>query len=271
MSRSSSPNKRQHDHLHPLINESRSSSQLSGEETRTSDNYEEKAPPKDYITLMQESMAKEESDNETLWLLSYADLMTLLFGFFVMLMSFSKLDTDFFEKARKETSRFFGGVYKMPLQKIQAELAVKVQQQQLAEQVHFDMDNKGLSVTFRGALFFDTASADLKTEAESLLRKILPVIKNLGPDVKIIVEGHTDDNPIRDERFPSNWELSSYRASTVLRQLESLGIPKTQLRAIGFGDSLPAFPNRDLKGQILPENQSKNRRVVLRIINAPKK
>lgn len=223
------------------------------------------------LAVLRKISPQDESESDSIWLISYADLMTLLFGFFVMMMTFSKVDHDTFEKARKETTRFFGGEYKLPMQKLQADLAKEIQQQQLAEQVHFDLDNRGLSVTFRGALFFDSGSAELRPEAEALTQKILPVIKNLGPDIKIIVEGHTDDSPIFDERFPSNWELSSYRATRVLRLLQGLGVPKTQLRAIGFGDSMPAFPNRDEKGQVIPENQSQNRRVVLRIIRSTDK
>ncbi|MEY4616887.1 MAG: hypothetical protein RJB66_1847 [Pseudomonadota bacterium] len=226
------------------------------------------SPIENPLVVLRRIANTEEAESDSIWLISYADLMTLLFGFFVMLMTFSKIDQENFEKARKETTRFFGGEYKLPMQKLQSDLAKEVHQQQLAEQVHFELDNRGLSVTFRGALFFDSGSAELRPEAEALTQKILPVIKNLGPDIKIIVEGHTDDSPIYDERFPSNWELSSYRATRVLRLLQTLGVPKTQLRAIGFGDSMPAFPNRDEKGHVIAENQSQNRRVVLRIIRS---
>lgn len=231
----------------------------------------EKPENTDYLSIMRRGMAQQDGENDTIWLLSYADLITLLFGFFVMLMTFSKLDSDTFEKARRETTRFFGGEYELPMQKLKAEISKQMEQQRLAEQVHFDLDSRGLSVTFRGALFFDPASADLRPEADRLIQQILPVIKNMGDDIKIIIEGHTDDSPISDERFPSNWELSSYRASRVLRLLEGLGVPKRQLRAIGFGDSMPAYPNRDDKGNAIPENQTRNRRVVLRVMRSSEK
>ncbi len=231
---------------------------------------DENDPAQGYSEMMRQSLQAENEDTESNWLISYADLMTLLFGFFVMLMSFSKIDVEVYEKARRETTTFFGGEYKLPMQKVQAELAANIQKEQLADQVHLDLDVKGVTVTFRGALFFETGSADLRSEAQMLIRKILPVIKRQGPDVMVIVEGHTDDNPINDKRFPSNWELSSYRASSVLRFLEEVGLPKTHLRAIGFGETMPAFPNRDAAGKAIPENQSQNRRVVLRIIRKAK-
>lgn len=236
-------------------------------ENRDGEDYQ----PQGYEGMLRHTIRSEHEDTESSWLISYSDLMTLLFGFFVMLMSFSKIDVEVYEKARKETTKYFGGEYKMAMQKVQSELQSNIQAQQLADQVHLDMDAKGVTVTFRGSLFFDSGSAEIRKEAQDLIKKILPVVTRMGSDIVVIVEGHTDDNPINDKRFPSNWELSSFRASSVLRFLESAGIPKTQLRAIGFSDTMPAFPNRDSAGKAIPENQSQNRRVVLRIIKQPKK
>lgn len=225
----------------------------------------------DFADIMRHSLANHSEDTDSNWLISYADMMTLLFGFFVMLMSFSKIDVDTYEKARKETTKYFGGEFKQPFQNMQNELREEATQKQMAEQMHFDMDSKGITVTFRGALFFDTGSIDLKSEAVVMLKTLIPVIQRQGPDMTVIVEGHTDDNPISDRRFPSNWELSAFRASTVLRVFEQSGFNRNNLRAIGFGDTVPAFPNRDKAGRAIAENQAQNRRVVLRIIRTAKK
>jgi chemotaxis protein MotB len=223
-------------------------------------------PAMSYTEMMQQSVQSDGEDLEGNWLISYADMMTLLVGFFVMLMSFSKIDSEVYEKARRETTKYFGGEYSRPMQNVQTELAANIEKQNLSDQVHLDLDQKGVALTFRGAFFFDSGSSDLRPEAVSLIKQILPIIGKVGANLMIVVEGHTDDNPINDKRFPSNWELSSYRASSVLRYLEELGFPKSQLRAIGFADTVPALPNRDKAGAPIQENQSKNRRVVIRII-----
>ena len=79
------------------------------------------------------------------------------------------------------------------------------------------------------------------------------------------VEGHTDDNPISSPMFPSNWELSSARASSVIREFEKYGFDPSKLTAEGFGSSRPMVPNRDSKGNPLEENQELNRRVIVDI------
>lgn len=212
---------------------------------------------------------KSHDDGEAIWLLSYSDLMTLLFGFFVMLMSFSKIDVDIYEKARKETTKLFGGEYQKPMQKLEDTLKEQFKLQGMTDKALFNELESGISLTFRGSVFFDPASADIKPEAKNLILSVIPSIKKQQKKFFVVVEGHTDDNPISNDRFPSNWELSSQRASAVLRLFEENGFPKQNLRAIGFADTLPIMPNRDPQGKIITENQNQNRRVVIKLINAP--
>ena len=82
---------------------------------------------------------------------------------------------------------------------------------------------------------------------------------------RVTVEGHTDDSPIYSKSFPSNWELSSIRAGTVVRLLESKGLPRADLRPVGLADTEPVVPNRDGSGTPIPENQAANRRILIRI------
>jgi chemotaxis protein MotB len=81
----------------------------------------------------------------------------------------------------------------------------------------------------------------------------------------INVEGHTDDIPIKTARFPSNWELSAARASSVVRYFISLSLNSSRLSASGYADTKPKLPNSDLTGNVLKQNQAANRRVVLRL------
>tara|TARA_Y100000588_G_scaffold203789_1_gene217608 strand:- start:337 stop:639 length:303 start_codon:yes stop_codon:yes gene_type:complete len=79
------------------------------------------------------------------------------------------------------------------------------------------------------------------------------------------VEGHTDDAPINTPRFPSNWELSTARATGVVRFLISADVQPERLKAVGYADVRPKFPNRDLFGEPIPENRKKNRRISIRL------
>lgn len=207
-----------------------------------------------------------EEEGEGNWLVSYADMMTLLVGFFVMLQSFSKPDTQLFEKIKQETTKVFGGEYQMPYEKLHKNLEDTIKAENLSDQVKFEVTEEGIVITFRGALFFDSGSVDLKTQASELLEKLVPKIKQQAEMFNIVIEGHTDDVPIHNGLLKSNWELSSLRACTVLRFFEESGFDKAKLSAIGWGDTKPLFKNRDEAGNPIGQNQSQNRRVVVRIL-----
>lgn len=207
----------------------------------------------------------EDSD---LWLISYADMMTLLVGFFAMILSFSKIEAQEFEKLKKATTALFGGEYVIPHEKLKQKVDEMLEKQNLKDQVIVHVADKGLEVTFRGALFFDSGSALVKLDAEGILNKLMPIIKENAENFSLVIEGHTDDNPILSTLFPSNWELSSFRASAVLRLFEQSGFKKERLKAVGWGETKPILPNRDPAGQPLIPNQAQNRRVVLKILNS---
>lgn len=210
--------------------------------------------------------AEAEGEGETLWLLSYADMMTLLFGFFVMLSSFSVVDTEKFEKVRLQSTQLFGGQFKKAQHQLEDEIKDKINEKGLSNEALFNELEKGVAITFRGSTFFESASAELRPDALELLNKVLPSIKKQQSRFSIVVEGHTDDSPISTEKFPSNWELSSQRASAVLRFFENNGFDRSQLRAIGFADTVPVLPNREADNSAIQENQSQNRRVVIKLL-----
>lgn len=205
-------------------------------------------------------------DDESNWLVSYADMMTLLVGFFVMLQSFSKVDMMKYEQIKKETTKVFGGEYKVPFEKLSQQMKEMVKKENLTDQVLFQESEEGINITFRGALFFDSGLAKLKIEAIDLLGKLIPVISDQAKEFGIVVEGHTDNRPIVSPIFASNWELSSNRACTVLRMFEEKGFNRSRIKAIGWGDTRPIVPNTDENGNQIPENQAQNRRVVIRIL-----
>ena len=177
-----------------------------------------------YTRLTKKHIEIEESESN--WLVSYADMMTLLVGFFAMLLAFSKIDSVAFEKIKKETTKIFGGEYQIPFEKLSEKLKEVLAKSNLTDQVVLTETDKGIDVTFKGSLFFASGSAELLPKAKGVLLELLPVIQSEAKGFGILVEGHTDNVPITSEKFASNWELSSVRACTVVRLFEEKGFPE---------------------------------------------
>ena len=139
----------------------------------------------------------------------------------------------------------------------------------LKSQGRAEIVQKGDRITtleISSAAFFDSGSAALSKAGESILRDVTTDLKSDKlKDYQITVEGHTDDSPINTPRFPSNWELSTARASAVVHFFLDEGIPARKLRAAGYADTFPKAPNRDANGNAIPENQTQNRRVVIKM------
>ena len=121
--------------------------------------------------------------------------------------------------------------------------------------------DNGVELNLRGAAFFDLASAEVKPGGIALLRDIAATLA--GTPYKVTVEGHTDNLPMESWLYPSNWELSSARASRVARFLIDHGVARDHLRVEGLADTQPVAPNTDPAGRASPENQARNRRVVI--------
>ena len=208
-------------------------------------------------------MAHDESN----WLVSYADMMTLLFGFFVLLYSFSRVDEKKFEIIRKDVARYFGGQIRInpTVKKLEEELQDIISASGIDKKTQVVARDSELELRFNGSLHFIPGTAKLDENSNFLLSKLIDTVKKGIKADSISVEGHTDDSPISSEAFPSNWELSSARASTVVRELEKFGFDSTKLTAKGFGSSRPLVPNRDSKGEVIPENQESNRRVIVTV------
>jgi len=206
-----------------------------------------------------------EEHSEGNWLVSYADMMTLLVGFFVILLSFSTLDPEKFDEARKSITAEFGGSYQVPYPELADRVREALKKLGVGDQLLLKISDAGLEVSFKGTIFFDTGSADLKPEARPVLENLIAALKSEGSDLDITIEGHTDDVPIVGGKlFRNNWELSSLRACRVLDAFLGDDIPMNRLTAVGYGEARPLVPNRDSEGAAIPENQAQNRRVIIR-------
>ncbi len=209
------------------------------------------------------TMAHDESN----WLVSYADMMTLLFGFFVLMYSFSAIDTEKFDVIKKELTQYFGGKVIQNPATISAKKNIEklLQAAGIEKHVEITSSDTGIELKFASEVLFESGSARLAPEMHSLVSDIVTHLRSLSGIEDIKIEGHTDDIPIASAYFPTNWELSSARSARLIRQFESSGFPSDRLTAEGYGSSRPLVPNRDENGKPIPENLAKNRRVIVNV------
>jgi chemotaxis protein MotB len=123
----------------------------------------------------------------------------------------------------------------------------------LLNEVGVEVEEGKIKIRAKVKLFFGSGSARIQSRSYELLKKISFFMKKTR--YFLTIEGHTDNLPAKGSAFPSNWELSSVRATTVLRFIALSGISRTRLRAIGYADSKPLVPNTSKR------NREKNRRV----------
>jgi len=200
------------------------------------------------------------------WLVTYADAITLLLAFFVMILSVSDLNQGKVEALKEGlASTLTNEEVVTPFTDIKKELDGIIQEHDMAENVAVDIDAKGVRVEFSNFSLYDSGSASLRPQALPMLDEVSKVIETTSHKTHLIeVEGHTDDVPINTPRFPSNWELSSSRASNVVKYLIIKGIDKSRLKAAGFADSRPKQdlqPNQGFDNEM----RAANRRVVIYI------
>jgi len=203
------------------------------------------------------------------WLTTYADAITLLMAFFVMLVSFSKIDLPAFEEAMAGIKKELGReeAPKRPMFDLAQNLNTILEEVQIdQDEVETGFDESGVVIEFANNSFFRPGSAELLPRAKKILTGIAYEVAEPPYDLYFVdVEGHTDDSPIHTARFPSNWELSTARATGVVRYLIEVGVEPERLKASGYAEVKPKFPNRDLFGEPIPENQAKNRRITIRL------
>ncbi|OGS90574.1 MAG: flagellar motor protein MotD [Gallionellales bacterium GWA2_60_18] len=234
-----------------------------------------------------------EHDNHDRWLISYADFVTLLFAFFVVMYAISSVNEGKYKTFSSSLSLALnttpssstGPVLPNPQEQMLKNLVdrrtVRLGEQQrriqermkaLAdglEQVMFPMIGQGLvgiSQTKRGVVIdisasslFGSGETALQPEVLGTLRQVAAVLSKESQPIE--VEGHTDDVPIKTARYPSNWELSSARASSVARLLIESGVAAQRLSVVGLASNQPLVPNDS------PEHRARNRRVTITILS----
>ena len=203
------------------------------------------------------------------WLTTYADAITLLMAFFVMLLTFAEFDVPAYQEAASAIKNNIGDGEKnakSDTQSLKIDIEDVVFEMQADQVVDVKLDKKGVVIELAGGAFFQPGNAQLIEAAIPVLDKITNMIKEQRFKLyNIEVEGHSDPEPIDTPMFPSNWELSSARASTVVRFFGDKGIEFQRMKAVGFAETRPKVPNYDLQGIAIPENQQTNRRVSIRV------
>jgi chemotaxis protein MotB len=229
-----------------------------------------KASEESRMERMEQHEERPEND-ESGWLVSYADMMTLLCGFFIMLFSMSHLEEPKFEQARESIAKTFGGDFKSPSKELAKFVTQVLTESGVEKDTTVRVDPSGVAISFQSTIFFDTLSSDVRPQGSEVLNKLLTSLmerqKAENKAYKIVVEGHTDSRPILSGVYPSNWELSGARAARVVRMFLDKGFSSDRMVAIGYADTRPEVPQRTPSGSYDDAALSKNRRVVIRILD----
>jgi chemotaxis protein MotB len=229
----------------------------------------------------------DKGESHERWLISYADFITLLFAFFVVMYAISVVNTGKYKALSEALGDAFGGrpavpqasstIEQLPLTNLIArkrQEAMRRERERLNTlardlnaslaplinngQVRVTQTGRGVTVEINAKVLFEEGQAALGGEARATLGTVASLLKN-DPHA-IQVEGHTDQLPIANSAFPSNWELSSVRASSVVRLFIEGGVAAERLTALGHAANLPVAPNTDEAGRV------RNRRVAVTIL-----
>ncbi|HHI97690.1 MAG TPA: type VI secretion system protein TssL [Thermodesulfatator atlanticus] len=216
------------------------------------------------------------------WMTTFSDLMSLLMCFFVLLLSFSEMDVARFKEVAGSLREAFGVqreevVFEIPkgIDVVSTEFPAKFTVDEILEriksavklelikgEIQIESLKDRVVLRFKDGVLFAKGSAELTPRAKQILLKVGEVLELF--DGEIIVAGHTDNTPVRNGRFRSNWELSAARAVSVVEFLlkHKFVLPR-QLAAVGYGPSRPLYPNDT------EEHRAANRRVEI-ILLQPK-
>ncbi|MGI6405908.1 MAG: flagellar motor protein MotB [Syntrophaceticus sp.] len=229
----------------------------------------------------------QESDgsNRERWLLTYADMITLLMIFFIMMYVISSVNAEKFQKIAAAFSEAFDsdlissleditvpelpelpdeegdspGTDQPQLEQVREELEEYLREKDLENQVSIQMEGRGLVISLKDIVLFPSGSANLTPKAKKILADIGIHLQSLPNYFR--VEGHTDNVPINTSQYPSNWELSAARATNVVQELiVQCKIASERLSATGYGEYRPKVANDSA------EHRQMNRRVDILIL-----
>ena len=227
---------------------------------------------------------KDNEPGSPAWMTTFGDMMTLLLVFFVLLYSFSSMDVEkfrgFISALQSQLGVLDGGQTITPnpnidagtlgedyaqapqnIQQIMRELDNYIESNGLGERVNVENKRKGLVISLTGEILYELGRAEIREQGREILAIISDILKDIPND--IMIEGHTDNLPIRTDEFPSNWELSTARAVNVIKFLiEERDFDPARLSAAGYSEYRPAAENNTAAGR------AENRRVEVVVLNS---
>ncbi len=221
------------------------------------------------------------------YLITYADLITLLLGLFVILYVSARVDEERYKEFAKAFADFFkpqkgqdvhgtgldpfSGVRKgIPepifsfpdrrnLKEIESDLIRTFQDYLKKGEISVETKGSTIVVTLPEKLLFKSGKAEVEPSGKDVLSKLATTLQGLAKDQEVAVDGHTDSDPISNFTYPSNWHLSVARAVNVSYLLIGKGVPEYSIVVRGFADQRPIADNST------PEGKAKNRRVEITI------
>lgn len=223
---------------------------------------------------------KGEDINTNGWMDTYADTITLLLTFFILLYSISVVDSQKLNKLAEAMKKSLQGSTniteikniedlkvgegKSDYENLAEKLNTVIEQNALTDVVKIREEERGVVLQLDETILFDSGEAVLKDYSRNILNTITTVIKNIDNDV--LIEGNTDNIPINNEYFKSNWELSTARAVSIVRYfVETKEINPTRFSVKGYAEYKPLVENNT------EENRSINRRVDILIVEQKEK
>lgn len=217
----------------------------------------------DQLTYSAQDNPPTERDE---WVTTYMDLITLLLTLFIVLLAYADKvgETDFQDVSQSIAEASRGVVQLGPqsepsfndeIDEMDSRLRTTFQQSGLSDETQIKQTSGTLQIQLNEKILFDSGEAKLNSDALPVLDLLSNALMDTG--YRINIQGHTDNIPINTPNFPSNWELSASRASSVVRYLVEAGLPADQLSATGLADSQPLESNDTEQGR------AANRRVTV--------
>ncbi len=218
-----------------------------------------------------------QGDHVDAWLMSYADMITLLFMFFVILVYVSNSKSNHPNPTKNNEPEHpwikeHHGFLKLgaSFDEVYPILMGVVVNNNAERNISVEKTVNGINMDISSVQFFNDGSAEIPEEQLPILRSLARVIKNgVRDDDQIEVEGYTDDEPLRNSAFSNNWELAAMRATRIVSLLIDEGVKPSQLHAASYAGNRPVVPNKDEQGREITENQMRNQRVMIKIKRNP--
>lgn len=213
----------------------------------------------------------DDDDESEGWLVSYADMMTLIACFFILMMAFANYDPiGFSVKAENLSKSFRKEKYKSSDMKL-SEITEEIARHELKDRTKISLKDGELIVTFSSRVLFENGKAELNPSTIDTLDALIDVIKISSPSYRILIEGHADDD-LEKSKYDSQWALSSMRAAYIAKRFEYFGFPADRIVPIGKGNGQKVSePSKNDKEEVVAEKRSLNRRIVIRLLEPTKK